>query len=85
MLIGSPLFDKTVIKRETGDFTITALNNSGNNIYIQNSELNGTPINRAYIHLDEFLSEGELILTMGPEPSRWAQSECPPCWSGTVT
>ena len=68
---GSPLFDKAEIDVAGGTFTITALNNSDTNRYIQSITLNGAPIERGYITHDEIAAGGELVITMGPEQTIW--------------
>ena len=41
-ILGSPLFDKITIHQENGkDFVITAVNNSGQNKYVNALKLNG--------------------------------------------
>lgn len=70
-VIGSPLFKKQTITMENGKkFTITAENNSEENIYIQSATLNGMPFDRNYITYGEIVSGGELHLVMGSTPNR---------------
>ncbi len=69
--ITSPVFDEVTINTEQfgiedKPFKIYALNNSKENIYIQNASLNGKPLNRCFINYDEIVSGGELELIMGP-------------------
>jgi putative alpha-1,2-mannosidase len=52
--IFTPLFDKVILHLDSrytkgGTFTITAQNNSPENIYIQSATLNGKPLNRCWI------------------------------------
>jgi predicted alpha-1,2-mannosidase len=85
-VIGSPALDKvtlnldpTIYKGKT--FTVTAQNNSPENIYIQSATLNGTPLTRSWITHQEIVQGGELILVMGPKPNvNWgsAPSDRPP-------
>ena len=72
-MIGSPLFDKAVLHLPGGDFTITAQNNSAENIYIQSATLNSTPLDVSWFHHDDVVNGGTLDLVMGPAPSDWAQ------------
>lgn len=72
--IGSPLFDKVTIRlpqnvRE-GEFVIEALNNSRQNIYIQNASLNGKEDISLRLPYAEFIKGGTLKLQMGAEPRK---------------
>ncbi len=85
-IIGSPLFRKVSIrldpKYEKGkSFTVIAVNNSAENIYIQSANLNGKPLERAWLRYDEIAAGGKLELEMGPAPNQsWgsAPNELPP-------
>lgn len=74
--IGSPIFEKSVIKvSENKSFTIKANNVSDKNIYIQSAKLNGKEFNRTYITHEEITTGGELQFEMGPEPNKnWGVS-----------
>jgi putative alpha-1,2-mannosidase len=81
LLIGSPLFD--TVSLHLGDetqFGVEAANNSDENIYVQSATLNGHPIDRAYITIDELRAGGTLRLLMGPKPSDWARDRRPPSY-----
>jgi predicted alpha-1,2-mannosidase len=72
-IIGSPVLDSATIhldpKYATGKtFTVTARNNSPNNIYILSATLNGKPLLRNYITHEELTAGGELVLEMGVAP-----------------
>ncbi len=73
-VLSSPLFEKAEI--DVGDgrtFTVLARDASVANRYIQSAELNGEPLDRAWIHHDEVVAGGTLRLVMGPEPNHaWA-------------
>jgi predicted alpha-1,2-mannosidase len=84
-LIGSPLFDaaslqlgerRFTIERAPGAVTLGASAHT----YVQRATLNGTPLERAYLYVDEVHAGGALRLEMGPAPSGWARSERPPSW-----
>jgi len=83
--IGSPLFDEVTIHMGSGkDFTITALNNSEKNLYIQSATLNGKPLNRPWFSHAEIAGGGKLVFRMGPAPNRaWgsAADSAPPSMS----
>lgn len=67
--IGSPLFDEIKISLDSnyyegGEFLIRTVNNSADNKYIDRIELNGKPIQRAYLMHSEIARGGELTLFM---------------------
>ena len=72
---GSPIFDKAEIKVPGGVFSITTLNNSSDNRYIQSITLNGAPYTKGYIDHKEIASGGELVIEMGSEPKCWYTAE----------
>ncbi len=80
--IGSPLFEKSVIRLANGkQFAITARNVSAQNKYVQSAELNGKPLNRPWFRQSDLAQGGELILEMGNHPNlQWgsAVSDAPP-------
>jgi len=78
MLIGSPLFPKATLHLPAGDFTITAENHSPENIHIQAATLNGNPINRAWLKIEEFQNGGTLHLQMTDTPTDFATTHRPP-------
>ena len=78
MLIGSPLFERAVFHLPGGDFTIEAEDNSTENVFIQEAFLNGEPIDRSWLKIEEFQQGGLLLLKMGGEPSAFAMNSRPP-------
>lgn len=68
---GSPIFDKAEIKVAGGTFTITTVNNSDANRYIQNITLNGTPLEKGYINHADIAAGGELVIEMGDKETIW--------------
>ena len=73
--IFTPLFDKVILHLDPrytkgGTFTITAKNNSPENIYIQSATLNGKPLNRCWIDYKEIVAGGNLQLVLGPQPNK---------------
>lgn len=71
--ITSPVFDRVEIELDpdyyTGKkFTVTARNNSPENIYIRSIKLNGKPLDRLYITHGEITAGGHLELEMEPNP-----------------
>lgn len=69
-VLGSPLFDKVVFNHGSGNkFAIKVLNNSPENMYIQDVLLNGKKYNLSYIKHEDILQNGELIIKMGSKPN----------------
>ncbi len=73
--IFTPLFDKVAFKLDPkytkgGTFTITAKNNSPENIFIQSAALNGHSLNRCWLDFKEITTGGTLDLVLGPEPNK---------------
>jgi putative alpha-1,2-mannosidase len=69
--IGSPLFEKSVIKVGEGKtFTIVANNVSAQNKYIQSATLNGAEHNKPWITHEDMVKGGTLTLEMGPRPNK---------------
>lgn len=73
--ITSPLFNSVTFKLDQRfvpgkSFTIKAINNSKENIYIQNAKLNGKPYNKCYIDYFDIIKGGQLTLEMGPVPNK---------------
>jgi predicted alpha-1,2-mannosidase len=73
--ISSPVFDSIEIELDpqyaAGKcFTITAKNNSPENIYIQRARLNGKPYNNCYLSYNDIARGGTLELEMGPQPAK---------------
>jgi len=68
-IAGSPWFDKAVVKLENGNtFTITANNQSRDNIYVQSATLNGSPQRKSWLSHEEIMKGGEWVVELGPEP-----------------
>ncbi len=69
-VFGSPAVNEASIKLPNGrTFDITAKDNSPENIYIQSITLNGKPYTKSYIHFNDIMSGGKLVLQMGNKPS----------------
>jgi predicted alpha-1,2-mannosidase len=69
-VIGSPLFDKVTVNVGAGkNFTIVALNNSSENIYVQSITLNGKPYTKSYITHDAIAKGGNMVIKMGNKPN----------------
>ena len=69
-IIGTPLFSQMTLRLAQGrTFTISAKNNSPENIYVQQALLNGKPYTRSYIMYEDIIRGGRLELLMGSSPS----------------
>lgn len=67
---GSPIVDEAVIKlNDNKNFIIKAVNNSAENIYIQQVRWNGKDYNKSYISFNDLIEGGTLEFVMGSEPS----------------
>ena len=79
--IGSPAVDKATIRLDKNyyggrTFTMTAQNNSPQNVYIQSATLNGKPLNNSYITHQQILAGGTLNFVMGPKPNlNWGRAD----------
>ncbi len=75
-VIGSPLFEKAVLKLQNGNsFEIIARNNSKQNPYIQSVELNGEKWQKTFLTFEQIQKGGTLIFNMRPQPNNnWGTS-----------
>lgn len=70
-VLGSPLFDKATINLPGGKkFTVEAINNSSENIYIQQIELNGQALSNGVITHADIVNGGFLKIVMGKHPNK---------------
>ena len=77
--VGSPVFRRSVMHLEhRRSFVIEAPDTSAASLYVQSAELNGRPLNRAWLTHAEIAGGGTLVLHMGPRPSPWARTAPPP-------
>ena len=75
-IIGSPLFNEVAINVGNGKtFTVKAINNNDQNIYIQSARLNGKRYDKSYIDYSDIIAGGALELVMGPKPSKWGTAK----------
>ena len=69
-VMGSPLFDKATIRLPEGkSFTVDVKNNSPENIYIQQIELNGKTQSKSTINHQDIIKGGVLKIVMGKSPN----------------
>ena len=70
-VFGSPCFKKVEMKVCGGNtFTVEALNNSKENIYIQKVYLNGKPYDKSYITYQDIINGSTLKFVMGKKPNK---------------
>ncbi|MCD6598397.1 MAG: GH92 family glycosyl hydrolase, partial [Bacteroidales bacterium] len=74
-IIGTPLFDKTIIHLENGtEFIIQAKKVSEKNIYIQSATLNKKPFTKSWITHQDIEDGGILEFEMGATPNKnWGE------------
>ncbi|HWB92568.1 MAG TPA: glycoside hydrolase family 92 protein, partial [Puia sp.] len=69
-VLGSPLFDKAVLRLAGGKtFMVETVNNGPDRPYIQSVTLNGRPYSKSYILHSTILAGGVLRVTMGDKPN----------------
>ncbi len=75
--IGSPTFNEASIKLPSGKtFTVKAINNSAQNVYIQSAVFNEKKLEKSWFTHTELLKGGTLTLQMGNKPNRtWGAKE----------
>ena len=68
-VIGSPVFEKATVTLENGNrFTVEAINNSPENVYVTSARFNGEPYDLNYITYDDIARGGVLTLEMSAMP-----------------
>lgn len=74
-LIGSPVFEKSVIPVNGKTFTVIAQGASDKNIYVQSATLNGKLLEVPWFRHADIAKGGTLDLKMGPVPSEWGKTK----------
>ncbi len=73
-VIGSPLYSSSTIHLAGGKtFTVTAKNNSPQNCYVVSATLNGKPLNAPWLHHEDIVAGGTLVLQMAAQPAGWGR------------
>jgi predicted alpha-1,2-mannosidase len=68
--LGSPLVKEASIRLENGkSFSVKTVNQSEGNVYVKKVELNGSLLNRLFIHHNEIMNGGELTFYMSESPN----------------
>ncbi len=84
-LLGSPLFSQTRLRLAGGKtLTITARGLSSQNRYIQSAKLNNKAWNKAWFRHRDIAGGADLVLEMGPAPTRWGTKNPPPSLSAPL-
>ncbi len=77
-LIGTPQFPRVSFAVGGKTFTIEATGVSADACYIQSAELDGQPLDRAWLRYEELARGGRLVLRMGSRPGAWGAANPPP-------
>ncbi len=78
-LLTAPLFPKITITREAGEkIVIICESSSKKDIYVKSVELNGKPINRAWLTHDEISKGATIKFIMDSKKSDWGKENLPP-------
>ena len=68
---GSPIFDTIKIKtRNSNQITITTLNNGAKNVFIQSVDVNGKPLKKNEILLDDLLNGAKIEINLDNKPNK---------------
>ncbi len=74
--LGSPVIRTATIRLENGKtFTIEARNQSDNNVFVENVELNGRKLARDYLTFADINSGGKIVFTMSNKPNDQIKGE----------
>ena len=81
--IGSPAFDQIVVhlnplNAKGKKLVIKTVGNGPEAYYVQSARFNGKPLEQNWLYRKDVLQGGELVLTMGTEPSDVWNESCPP-------
>jgi putative alpha-1,2-mannosidase len=67
----TPLFDRLTFNLAEGrSFTVTAHNNTPDNVYIQSAMLNGKALERCWIDHQDIVAGGTLEMVLGPQANQ---------------
>jgi predicted alpha-1,2-mannosidase len=71
-MIGSPMYGSMSLRLANGrTFTVDAVNNSTENLYIQSATIDGKPLTIPVLTWEQIQSGAHVRFVMGPQPSRW--------------
>jgi predicted alpha-1,2-mannosidase len=83
LVLGSPLFPKTVLHLKQGEVTIEGNGAAENAPFVQSLKLNGAAWNKPWIQFSDISHGGRLIYSLGPNPQKnWGSSpaDAPPSY-----
>ncbi len=73
--VGSPLFDKVTVHLENGNtITVTANNNSDENVYIKSCTVNSKSYNSLYFSHEDLVKGANIVFEMSSEPTNWGSA-----------
>ncbi|MFK8023569.1 MAG: glycoside hydrolase domain-containing protein [Ilumatobacter sp.] len=79
VMLNAPSFERSVIHIARGPLTIETTGFVAATVqYVQSVHLDGTPLDRSWLTLDEFHAGGVLSIDLADEPSAWATHTRPP-------
>ena len=87
-VLGSPLVTRASVRNEAAGttFTVIAENNSPDNVFIQDVELNGKQLTRSWFTHSDIVAGGDLRFRMGNRPNKdWASAPANRPPSGLVS
>jgi len=85
--IGSPLYGRVTLRRDTGqELVVTADGSSDDAVYVAGVELDGERLERTWVGHDELIGAGTLRFDMSTDPQPWGSGPdaAPPSVSPTV-
>ena len=75
-ILGSPAVNEATFHLpHNKKFTIKAINNSNENVYIQSASFNGRPYTKSWFTHAMLMNGGALLLTMGNKPSDFGKED----------
>ena len=87
LVLGSPLFPKTVLHLPSGDVTITANGAAPNAPYVQSLRINGRKWNKPWIRFHDICHNGKLLYDLSATPNQtWGSdpADAPPSYNGGI-
>ncbi|MBI4566815.1 MAG: glycoside hydrolase family 92 protein [Planctomycetes bacterium] len=72
-LVGSPIFERALLRRAAGDLEIIARGAGPTALYVQSAALNGKPLDKPWFDHADIAAGGRLEFQMGTAPSAWGR------------
>lgn len=70
-LVGTPVFERSVVHLAEGDLVIEAPGASPENLYVVGATLDGAPLRGPWVRHDDIAGGAVLRLELAPQPSEW--------------